>query len=657
MNKGMDTVNNLINWLSNDETSNTIKNLSDNQILNIANDINSLFSETNLIENKPELSLPKLVVVGTQSSGKSSVLNAIIAMDILPTGKNMVTRTPLDIRLHKIESSYKDGWVEFGSNSVDNIWVLEAKIPITVPTPTTEEVGKIREFIKKKTIELAGNGMNISLHPIILDIYSPYVPNLSLTDLPGLTMVACTDKGQPEDIKEKIEEMVSAYIKQKRTIILAVMQSRSDLETDLGLALIKKHDAKGQRTIGVLTKPDLMNSENHIGDYLSNSISKNLMLTYGYYVVRNRSESQMKDMDPFKGFDMEKEYFNNHKEYKRSIYQSRTGMKNLTIDLNKILVSSITEMLPSVMTEIVALEAKINKKLETMGDSLPETKEGKVSVLNKYVSNFNTRFLDSIESRGTVTILNTGKKIKDVFVDYRQVLENIKPFTNHDDSSNNYTENYFVEVVSSFEGNHMSFHIPPVQVLEACMMDEKLRPIMKLKDPSLICVDQICDAIINLIRDITKLEEFAQYPPLASYILNITVDNIISDLKIKAKKQVNDVLLSEESYIWTDDKEFAIVLSKTSTNNGFDLDEIKNMLESYFTSIKHVISHGIPKIIMRKIIREVETSLLTYLIQNVVNEDKICLLKENDDIEKQRTYYYNMRSKINGVKKSFLSNI
>ena len=645
----MERVSNLINWLSKEQTSNTIKNLSDNQILNIANDVNTLFSETNLVENKPELSLPRLVVVGTQSSGKSSVLNALMVMDILPTGKNMVTRTPLDIRMHKLPGMTKEGWVEFGYYS-DAGWVIEAKIGITVPSPTIEEVNKIREFIKRKTDELAGNGMNISTQPIILDIYSPFVPNLSLTDLPGLMLIPCTDKGQPDDIKERIEDMVSHYIKQKQTIILAVMQSRSDLETDLGLALIKKHDSKGQRTIGILTKPDLMNADNHIGDYLTNSISKNLMLTYGYYVVKNRSDSQAKEMDIFRGLELEKEYFSKHPEYNRTIYQNRVGMKNLTIDLNKILVTSITEMLPSVMTEIVELESKINKKLETMGEDLPETKEGKISLLNRYVSNFNTRFQDSIESRGTV--FNTGKKIKDIFISYRENLKKIKPFKDNAE----YDQKYFMNVISSFEGNHMSFNIPPVQVLEACMTDDRLRPIMKLKDPTMICIDEICNSIIDLIRDITKQDEFSQYPPLANYILTIIVDNIISTVKMETKRQANQLLLSEESYIWTDNKDFVTTLSKSSSGT-LEVDVIKNMLEAYFSAIKDVVSHNIPKYIMKNIVREVEVSLLTYLIQNIVSEDKISLLKENEDVDKQRKYLHSVRQRIISVKKSFSNNM
>jgi dynamin 1-like protein len=197
---------NIYNWFKKEKGVDNIKQLSENQILNIANDINGLFAETNLIESKPELSLPRLVVVGTQSSGKSSVLNSIISMDILPTGKNMVTRSPLDLRLYKLDKTFTDGWVEVGVYDSSG-FKMEAKIPIDVPIPTTTQINKIRAFITNKTIEIAGNGMDITDKPIILKIYSPYVPNLSLVDLPGLTMVAQVDKGQPINIKEKIEDL------------------------------------------------------------------------------------------------------------------------------------------------------------------------------------------------------------------------------------------------------------------------------------------------------------------------------------------------------------------------------------------------------------------------------------------------------------------
>lgn len=649
---------NLYNWFQRNNDMNYVKQLSDNQILGIADNINSIFSETTLADNKPELTLPKLAVVGTQSSGKSSVLNSIMSMDILPTGQNMVTRTPLDIRLHKLDRNVKEGWVEFGTfginknnddsyDSTKSFYESEIKIPIQIPTPTDAEIKQIRNFISNKTNEIAGTGMDISTTPIILNIYSPYVPNLSLTDLPGLTMVACTDKGQPVDIKEKIENLVTTYIKQPRTIIIAVMQSRSDLETDIGLALIKKHDLGGKRTIGVLTKPDLMNYETHVGEYLTNNISKNLMLSYGYYVVRGRSGKDLQTMNIIDGLKAEETYFKNHKEYNKLIYKDRVGAPNLSNNLNKILIESITEMIPSVMTEISALDIKINKKLDQMGQHLPDSRDGKISVLNRYATNFYYQFVDSIESRGTS--LNTGKQIKDTLINYKENLHKIKPFVNR----KTYTDEYFKYVISSFEGNHMSFHIPPIQILEACMTDEKLKPVMSLKDLSIQTVDVISDILIDLIRSIMLQDEFIQYPPLASHIKSLMVDDIISPLKAKTKQKIINSLKLEEDYIWTDSEEFKKILAETSKKSDFDSELIRNMLEGYFTSIKQIIGHIVPKIIMSTIIREVEKVLLSYLFQNIVVDDKIILLKEDSEIEKQRIYYNDLKNKINAVKEMF----
>ena len=82
----------------------SMQSLSENATLNLASDINAIFADTNLADNKPELMLPVLFVIGTQSSGKSSVLNAIIGMTILPTGEDMVTRVPLEIRMQNSEN-------------------------------------------------------------------------------------------------------------------------------------------------------------------------------------------------------------------------------------------------------------------------------------------------------------------------------------------------------------------------------------------------------------------------------------------------------------------------------------------------------------------------------------------------------------------------
>jgi len=619
---------NIYDWWNKDDKNYKLSNLTENQLLNIANEINNIFSDTDTgINNDTALTLPKLVVVGTQSSGKSSVLNSIMAMDILPTGKNMVTRTPLNIQLNQV--SEKRGWVEFSDNIID----------ITIPTPTQEEVLRIINHIKKKTDQIAGPDMDISHTPINMKIFSPYVPNLSLTDLPGLTMVACTDKGQPKDIKDKIEALVESYIKQERTIVIAVMQARCDLETDLGLALIKKYDSLGKRTIGVLTKPDLMNNNTHIGGYLLNDISKNLMLSHGYYVVKNRGSS---DIDIYEGFEQEKNYFSNHTEYSKSIYKERVGINNLTKNLNELLVSSIAELLPSVMTEIMALDNTIKKKLEQLGNGIPDNKEGKIALLNKYSLDFYHAVVDSLESNGTS--LNTGKKIKDIFMKYRDNLSKINPF----DNTKIYNDKYFEDIVTSFEGNHMSFYIPPVQILEACMTDNRLKPISKLLDISMTCVDSIVHLIIDTIRNILKSDIFNKYSLLAMHVTTSVTDNVISKLKINAKSKIQEYINIEECYIWTDDNEFKNMLEQVDVNSSSEY--IRSLLTCYYNSVKYIICHNVPKIIMKNIIRDLEDNLLSFMFQNIVVDDKINLIKEDTIIAEKRSTNIKLLERISTVR-------
>jgi len=634
---------NIINLYSNlfnqNQLNNLIKNLSDNQILNIANEINSLFSDTDLIDNKQEIKLPRIVVVGTQSSGKSSVLNSIISMDILPTGQNMVTRTPLDIRLHKLKKN-SDGYIEFGKYN-SNGWNSEYKIGIHTPIPTEDEIYKIREYIQIKTNELAGNNMNISDIPIILNIYSSDVPNLSLVDLPGLTMVACIDKGQSIDIKERIENLVSTYIKDDKTIVLVVMHSRSDLETDLGLALVKKHDNLGKRTIGVLTKPDLMNQETHIGDYLiNNNISKNLMLSYGYYVVKNRTIKEMKDIDIIKSLEYEKQYFQNHSEYKKSIYSHKIGISNLTNNLNKILINSITEILPNVMSQIFILEQKVNNKIQLLGKGIPTTKEGKIALLNKYITNYSQILNDCIESKSNYN--NSGKLIKDIFIKYRNDILKM------DIVNNKLTDNYIKDIISNYEGNHMTHSISPILILETYILDNNLKPLNSFLQISYNCIEIICDMLIDTIKKIALIDEFKCYPDLINYISNIIIEDFIIKNKIITKQQIDNLIQLELEYIWTDNKKFIELLN---TNNYINNDFIRKLCYCYIESIKEIINHLIPKIIMKNIIRIIEKDMNIFLYNKIIHDDKINLLKEDDNIEQQRIYYNELKNKIDYIKK------
>ena len=113
-----------ISFISNLWNSGNTNNasISNSEILNIGSTLNGILSEINLPSGS--ISTPKIVVVGTQSSGKSSVLNGLLSMDILPTGKTLVTRTPLNMQL--VQTS-KNIWAEFGIYQ-DSEWKVLDKI-------------------------------------------------------------------------------------------------------------------------------------------------------------------------------------------------------------------------------------------------------------------------------------------------------------------------------------------------------------------------------------------------------------------------------------------------------------------------------------------------------------------------------------------------
>jgi len=472
-------------------------NLANHKILKIGSELNGLFGGS-----RYGIELPQLVVVGTQSSGKSTVLNSLIGMNILPTGKTMVTRTPLDLRL--INSKGVQKWKEIVGDGADENtglvvfgnydqgrWKQESQFIIeNCYKPTAEEFSFIRGEIERQTIKIAGKNKNVNPKPIFCRIYAPHVPNLSLVDLPGLTMVACTDKGQPKDIKDQIRRMVASYIKKPKTLILAVMPARQDLEADMALDLVKEYDAIGQRTIGILTKVDLMNKGSHVRDYLLGNISKDLKLKHGYYAVYAVCNKD--------GLDREKEasFFRSRVEYRGKECQKRIGCPNLSTNLSHILVTNLKNELPNITKQILEMELEVNKELAEMGSEIPQSEQGKISMIHNLVAKFCNDFVSILNDRGgrSTPSVNTGRKIKDIFIRFRETTQKTMPFTPRE-----YTDKYILDMIKNCEGNHMSFPIPPVEVLESCLKDPVKQPVKVILPIAKQCLKEVNGELVKLV--------------------------------------------------------------------------------------------------------------------------------------------------------------
>ncbi|KAI8429661.1 hypothetical protein MSG28_000238, partial [Choristoneura fumiferana] len=241
-------------------------NMGMEQLIPIVNKLQDAFTQLGV---HMQLDLPQIAVVGGQSAGKSSVLENFVGRDFLPRGSGIVTRRPLILQLIQGNAEYAEFLHCKGKKFVD--------------------FNEVRAEIEAETDRITGSNKGISPVPINLRVYSPNVLNLTLIDLPGLTKVPIGD--QPADIEQQIKGMIFQFIRRESCLILAVTPANTDLANSDALKLAKEVDPQGLRTIGVITKLDLMDEGTDARDVLENKL---LPLRRGYIGVVNRSQ---KDID------------------------------------------------------------------------------------------------------------------------------------------------------------------------------------------------------------------------------------------------------------------------------------------------------------------------------------------------------------------------
>jgi len=134
------------------------------------------------------------------------------------------------------------------------------------------------------TDKVCGNNSNIVDKPIVLQVFSHTCPDLTLIDLPGITRVPT--HGQPENIEQITKAMCNRYMSDPRTIILCVVPANADLAISDGLMMAKQLDPKGIRTIGVITKVDIMDRGTNAKRAI---MGQDIPLRLGYVGVKNRA--------------------------------------------------------------------------------------------------------------------------------------------------------------------------------------------------------------------------------------------------------------------------------------------------------------------------------------------------------------------------------
>lgn len=631
----VETISNFTSYLWERDNSVDTSLVSDQTLISLGDALYGVFNRRNV----SGITIPQIIVVGTQSSGKSSVLNSLVGMDILPTGKQMCTRTPLRLEMIRVHNDTSPTRVEFGEY-LEGSWNSSWKSEINYPRPSSDQQQMICDQIEDITCKLAGNEKDISSTPIYLRVTSPHVTNLSLVDLPGLTAVACTDKGQPKNIKEKLDNLVGSFASSDKTIILAIMAGRADLEADMGLEAVKRYDPKGERTIGVITKLDLMNDSTDIVPYLDNRVSRDLQLQHGYFAVRNRNCTEKDTLSVVEGIQREQVYFQSHPVLSKEPYSNKSGSNSLRNYLSKVLIDSIKESLPSIQSQIQAQMSEVDHELQTLGDDLPPTEESKLSYLHTLLVNFSRDFASCIEDRGSTA--STGRNIREIMVRCRSELTNANIFNANDSRISNEA---LSDIVLNSEGNHMSFPYPPVEILERCLQDPNLRPIYELLQPIQTGNSDITKELVRLVSELIEKGVLSRFPSLHQLVKQQTIQGVIIPASTKSTQKLKELIEMQSTYIWTDNPEFRTTLLEFGKEEfGEDIiPTLRKLLAKYVESISEHLKDVAPKAIMLYLVKQTTQQLYEHLYRSISSGNVTELLAEDNIVWKRRSELQSIR--------------
>ncbi|XP_055304347.1 dynamin isoform X9 [Sitodiplosis mosellana] len=467
-----------------------------------------------------QLDLPQIAVVGSQSAGKSSVLENFVGKDFLPRGSGIVTRRPLILQLI-------NGPAEFGE-------FLHCKGKKFV------DFNEIRMEIEAETDRITGSNKGISNIPINLRVYSPNVLNLTLIDLPGLTKVPVGD--QPADIESQIRGMILQFIKKETCLILAVTPANTDLANSDALKLAKETDPQGIRTIGVITKLDLMDEGTDARDILENKL---LPLRRGYIGVVNRSQ---KDIEGRKDITIalkaERDFFLSHDSYRH--IADRLGTPYLQRILNQQLTNHIRDTLPGLRDKLQKQMLSLEKEVEQFKHFRPDDPSIKTKAMLQMIQQLQSDFERTIEGSGSALVntneLSGGAKINRIFHE-RLRFEIVKMSC---DEKELRREISFA--IRNIHGIRVGLFTPDM-AFEAIVKKQ----ISQLKEPILKCIDLVVQELSHVVRLCT--EKMSRYPNLREVTEGI-ITSYIRQREQLSKEQILLLIDFELAYMNTNHEDF-----------------------------------------------------------------------------------------------------
>uniref|UniRef100_A0A8C2K3R6 Uncharacterized protein n=2 Tax=Cyprinus carpio TaxID=7962 RepID=A0A8C2K3R6_CYPCA len=564
-----------------------------------------------------DLNLPAIAVIGDQSSGKSSVLEALSGV-ALPRGTGIVTRCPLELKLKKITK--------------DNNWcgVLSYKKLKEEKKKILKDPAEIENAVLHV---LAGKGEGISHDMITLEIQSSDVPDLTLIDLPGIARVATGN--QPLDIEEQIKGLIEKFIKRQETISLVVVPANIDIATTEALRMASKVDPTGQRTLGILTKPDLVDKgmEETVVRTVNNQV---IQLKKGYMIVKCRGQQDINDkLNLVQALEKEKQFFKGNSHFRALLEDGKATIPLLAERLTKELVEHIAKTLPQVQKQLEMKLEKTSEDLKMLGDGVPLDENEKTNFLIMKIRQFN----DALEGvkRAEEDLRNSDtrvfSKIRWEFGRWKLAL----------DSKAIKTEEILRDEVQEYVRTRRGKELPgfvsyrTFETIVKKHTEELEEPALKLlkdvKELVHTCVDHIVNSHFSAFSHLLR----AAKDPIEDFLeeqFQIAEEKIHSQFKMEKMVYSQDELYSSQ---------LDTVKQKSSTGFGLkasfvsaDVREMSYHLTSYLKITCDRLANQIPLIVQYHMLDQYISQLQNAMLATIGGNNPGMLLREDSVVARKR---------------------
>ncbi|GBG59145.1 hypothetical protein CBR_g32162 [Chara braunii] len=588
------------------------------------------------------IKLPTIVVVGDQSSGKTSVLESLSAVT-LPRGRGICTRVPLILRLQSVyhedfdeeeanldldaegdcdrsakpdlsieedSAAEESGLLRSGSAVLcrsKNITTLKKSCKVVIEYgDVCKEVSEsmIESAVREATNLLAGTGKDIKDSPISMTVTRSGAPDLTLVDLPGITRVPIED--QPRDIYEQVTKMIRHYIEPEESIILNVISAAVDFSTCESIRMSQEVDKTGERTLAVVTKVD------RAADGLYERIKENAVhVGLGFVLVRNRTETDRSYEDARRKEEL---FFEKNSSLAPLREKGMLGVAALAEKLTTIQGERVARSLPKIRQQLGELLAERTGELARLPRGISSEAEAG-SLLFSLVSS-KTEILQRLMIQGDYReenkSLHFAARIYSMLSRFDEELSNVAS----DFASADYRKRV-LDVMECARG--------------VCLPNFMSNPVFqRLVREEVAKCTKVCEGIIPVIcKYAESVALFANeaamgtYPFLCERARTVTLE-VLEDVEDSCLTFVRRMLVKAADIIYVSDKQYAEMMNKArsiipSAPANAEVQSAREMqvsLWSYWQILHRRLADEIPielkYAVQEALLREVDRRLLHF---------------------------------------------